>query len=243
MAKILFLHGLAGRPGGTRVATLCESGHEVYAPAFPFAEGRVRTLAPSLVEQWRREGRVADPFPNWTAQAQDAYDDFAPDLVVGMSLGAALALRLDSGETPQVLVAPPWSGRVNVNTVVEQLLPPLPPATREWLPPLLCHLTASLTTKPAIKPATVVIHSPNDEVIDAEDSFRLLRCNPVPVNAHQAWVETLGRQLAERDHRPLFGRLVLAGDSHACDCAEGLKALADAADAALTLTVRDLVMA
>ncbi len=179
MAKILFLHGLAGRPGGERVEALRERGHDVYAPTLPYAESRIAGLMMSLVEQWQRDGGVTDPFPRWTEQTQAAFDEFGPDLIVGISLGAILAMRLNTGETPQVLVAPPWRGRVNVGCVLEQILPPVPPLLREWVRPLLCCMIAAVATEPEIKPATLLIHSAADEVVDAEDSYRLLRLNPV----------------------------------------------------------------
>src|SRR5260370_3462856 len=151
MAKILFLHGLAGCPGGQRVAALCERGPDVYAPAFPFSEAKIAGLTLRLVEQWRRDGCVADPFPRWTAQAQKAYDEFDPDLVVGIDLGAALTMRINSGDTALVLVAPPWTGRVNVRAVVDQIAPPRLRGTREWLGPRLRYPTVALVTPPAIK--------------------------------------------------------------------------------------------
>ena len=239
MAKILFLHGLAGRPGGSRVAALCERGHDVYAPTFPFAEAKIAGLMRRLMEQWRREGRVADPLPRWTEQAQAAYAEFEPHLVVGIDLGAALALRVQAADTPQVLVAPPWTGRVNVNAIAERMAP----ALRESLRPLLHYLAANLATDLAVKPATAILHSPADEFIDVEDSIRLIRGNSVTSKTERAWIESLGRRLSECGHRPLFGRLLLAGDAHGCDCPEGLKALADAADAALAAPVRELVLA
>jgi hypothetical protein len=243
MARILFLHGLAGRPGGKRVAALCERGHEVYAPTFPFAEARITNLMMSLVEQWQRDGAVADPYPRWTQHAQDAFDDYAPDLLVGIDLGAALALRLTTAETPQVLLAPPWSGRAAVAAVAEYLMARLPPGIGAWLRPLVRYLIAVVASEPLIKPATVILHSPADEVVDVEDSFRLLRQNPAGSSAERTYRATLAHNLTERGQRPLFRRLLLAGRNHACDCAEGLTALADAADAMLATAVPELVPA
>ena len=242
MSKILFLHGLAGCPGGDRVAALRERGHDVYSPTLPFAEGKIAGLVMSFVEQWQRDGGVGNPFPHWTKLAQDAFDEFVPDLMVGFSLGAILAMRLSSGDTPQVLIAPPWSGRVNVASVLEQILPPLPPTMREWLPPLLRYMLAAVTTEPAIKPATLLIHAPADEVVDIEESYRLLRLNPLPSLLERASIASLVHNLGELGHRPLFRRLFTAGHNHACDCAEGLKTLADAADA-LAIQAPELVLA
>jgi hypothetical protein len=241
MAKILFLHGLAGRPGGTRVAALCERGHDVYAPAFPYCEAKIQGLMRSLVGQWQRDGRVADPLPQWTELAQDAYRDFDPDLIVGRDLGAVLAMRINSADTPQVLVAPPWSGRVNSMAIVEQIRPPVSAGMQEWLRPVLRYLAACVATDPAIKPATLVIHAPSDEIIDVEESFRLFLRNPALSNSERTFIDVLGRRLSERGYRPLFGRLILAGSDHACDCPDGLTALADVADVALAATVPELV--
>jgi hypothetical protein len=237
MARILFLHGLAGRPGGERVEALRERGHDVCAPILPFAESKTAGLMMSLVEQWQRDGGIADPLPRWTDQAQAACDDFAPDLVVGIGLGAALALRLTTDETPHVLLAPPWSGRVNIAAVAENLLPRLPAGMSAWLRPLLRYLSAVLETEPLVKLATVVMHSPADEVVDVEDSFRLLRRNPPVSSAERAYLVALAHSLTERGQRPLFRRLLLAGRNHACDCAQALTALADAVDAMLATVV------
>ena len=40
--------------------------------------------------------------------AQDAYDECQPDVVVGLSRGGAVAMNIDIGETPLVLMCPGW---------------------------------------------------------------------------------------------------------------------------------------
>ncbi len=83
--KVLFLHGYGSDPNGSRPTFLTESGHDVTHPALP-----------------------DDDFPKSVRIARQALDDAKPDVVVGSSRGGAVALHLDSGETPLVLIAPSW---------------------------------------------------------------------------------------------------------------------------------------
>jgi len=53
--------------------------------------------------------RLSSWFFCWAvAQAQDAFDSFHPDVVVGSSRGGAVAMNIDSGHTPVILLAPAW---------------------------------------------------------------------------------------------------------------------------------------
>ena len=83
--KILFLHGWHSVPGGVKPSYLAEHGHEVINPALD-----------------------DDDFDRAIAQAQAEYDQHRPDLVVGSSRGGAVALNLESGSTPLVLLCPAW---------------------------------------------------------------------------------------------------------------------------------------
>ncbi len=47
-------------------------------------------------------------FRRAVVQAQRAYDQFRPDVIVGSSRGGAVAMNLESGDTPLILLAPAW---------------------------------------------------------------------------------------------------------------------------------------
>ena len=80
--KVLLLHGWSS-DGGTKTAFLRSLGHDVLTP------------------------RLSDwSFSKAVAQAQEAYDEFRPDVIVGSSRGGAVAMNMDSGETPLILLAP-----------------------------------------------------------------------------------------------------------------------------------------
>ena len=83
--KILFLHGWHSVPGGVKPTYLASHGHEVINPALDdevFA-GAVRT-------------------------AQAEYERHHPDVIVGSSRGGAVAMKLEAGTTPLVLLCPAW---------------------------------------------------------------------------------------------------------------------------------------
>lgn len=87
--KILFLHGLGVGPGGLKPTYLRSRGHEVTNPALDDGD-----------------------FARAVRAAQAAFDGQQPDVVVGSSRGGAVALGLDSGGTPLVLLCPAWKNRV-----------------------------------------------------------------------------------------------------------------------------------
>jgi alpha-beta hydrolase superfamily lysophospholipase len=83
--KILFLHGWHSVPGGVKPTYLKDHGHEV--------------INPSLSDdEWDEAVRTA----------QVEYDRHRPDVIVGSSRGGAIAMNLDSGSTPLVLLCPAW---------------------------------------------------------------------------------------------------------------------------------------
>jgi len=98
--RILFLHGWHSGAGGMKPAYLREQGHEVLNPALS-----------------------DDDFEEAVRVAQDAFDRGNPEIVVGSSRGGAVAMNIDSGDTPMVLLCPAWknwgrAGRVKPNTVI-----------------------------------------------------------------------------------------------------------------------------
>lgn len=83
--KILFLHGWNSVPGGVKPTFLAEHGHEVVNPALD-----------------------DDDFDAALRTAQAEFDRHRPNVVVGSSRGAAIALNLSKAATPLVLLCPAW---------------------------------------------------------------------------------------------------------------------------------------
>jgi hypothetical protein len=82
---ILFLHGWQSTPGGIKPTYLKEHGHEVLNPALP-----------------------DDDFETAVRVAQVEFDRHRPRVVVGSSRGGAVAMNIDAGLTPVVLLCPAW---------------------------------------------------------------------------------------------------------------------------------------
>ncbi len=83
--KILFLHGWNSVPGGVKPSHLTQNGHEVVNPALS-----------------------DDDFDEAVRTAQVEYDRHRPGVIVGSSRGGAVAMNLNSGSTPLVLLCPAW---------------------------------------------------------------------------------------------------------------------------------------
>jgi uncharacterized protein with WD repeat len=82
---ILFIHGWQSTPGGVKPTYLKDHGHTVWNPALP-----------------------DDDFDAAVRIAQEQFDQYHPDVVVGSSRGGAVAMNINSGETPLVLLCPAW---------------------------------------------------------------------------------------------------------------------------------------
>ena len=98
--KILYLHGWQSALGGVKPTFLAQHGHEVINPALPD-------------EDFAAAVRIA----------QEEFDKHRPDVVVGSSRGGALAMNIDSGDAPLVLLCPAWkrwgtSKTVKKNTTI-----------------------------------------------------------------------------------------------------------------------------
>lgn len=98
--KILFLHGLESKPGGSKVQYLRSIGHDVLNPALP-----------------------KNDFEESVRIAQEEIDTHNPDVVVGSSRGGAVAMAIRPGSARLVLIAPAWKrfgvpSRVPSNTTV-----------------------------------------------------------------------------------------------------------------------------
>ena len=83
--KILFLHGWTSVPGGRKPTYLAEQGHDVINPALP-----------------------DDDFEESVQIAETSFRNHHPDVIVGSSRGGAVAVNMDHGTTPLVLLCPAW---------------------------------------------------------------------------------------------------------------------------------------
>lgn len=83
--KILFLHGWRSVVGGVKPTFLQNAGHEILNPALD-----------------------DDDFETAVRTAQTEYDQHQPDVIVGSSRGGAVAMNIESGGTPLVLLCPAW---------------------------------------------------------------------------------------------------------------------------------------
>jgi alpha-beta hydrolase superfamily lysophospholipase len=83
--RILFLHGWQSVPGGVKPSYLIQHGHEVINLALD-----------------------DDDFDMAVRTAQAEYDRHHPDVIVGSSRGGAVAMNIESGSTPLVLLCPAW---------------------------------------------------------------------------------------------------------------------------------------
>jgi hypothetical protein len=98
--KVLFLHGWHSVPGGVKPTYFITHGHEVYNPALS-----------------------DDDFDQALKVAQQEFDKHQPDVIVASSRGAAIAMGIQSGRVPLVLLCPAWKrwGTVHIaksNTVI-----------------------------------------------------------------------------------------------------------------------------
>ena len=83
--KILFLHGWRSVVGGVKPSYLQDAGHQVINPALS-----------------------DDDFDAAVRTAQAEYDAHQPDVIVGSSRGGAVAMNIQSNDTPLVLLCPAW---------------------------------------------------------------------------------------------------------------------------------------
>ncbi len=92
--KILFLHGWHSVIGGVKPTYLKDHGNKVLNPALN-----------------------DDDFDAAVRTAQAEYDQHQPDVIVGSSRGGAVALNINSRDTPLVLLCPAWKNWGTVKTL------------------------------------------------------------------------------------------------------------------------------
>ena len=92
--KVLFLHGWTSVPGGRKPSYLIEQGCTVINPKLPD-------------EDFEESVRIAEA----------EFAKHQPDVVVGSSRGGAVAINMNSGDTPLVLLCPAWKNWGDATTV------------------------------------------------------------------------------------------------------------------------------
>tara|TARA_B100001094_G_scaffold316904_1_gene358682 strand:+ start:2168 stop:2650 length:483 start_codon:yes stop_codon:yes gene_type:complete len=123
--KVLFLHGLESKPGGTKANFLNLNGFKVLNPHLP-----------------------RESFEDSVRITQEIIDNEGPDLIVGSSRGGAVAMCVNTGGAPVVLIAPGWKRFMNEDQI------------SEW--DIRCEAQR-----------TIVLHSPDDDIIPIEDSYNI----------------------------------------------------------------------
>jgi hypothetical protein len=198
MSRVLYLHGSSAGPGGIKAWRLRGRGHDVTAPSLGYPQKH------SALWAWLWDLEFRHWFGRAVRVAQEAYDRFRPEVIVGSSMGGAVAMNLRSGDTPQVLISPTW--RVKG----------------------FFRLGGALR----VKPATVLIHGEHDHLVALEDSRRLLRNSPPRGRGGAALVAALEGRLATEFQRgptsngAVEGRLVVVrGEGHRCNGDAALTAL------------------
>jgi alpha-beta hydrolase superfamily lysophospholipase len=91
---ILYLQGLNSTPGGVKPTYLMDHGHTVLNPALP-----------------------DEDFDEAVRIAQAEFDRRRPDVIVGSSRGGAVAMNINAGSTPLVLLCPAWKHWDTATTV------------------------------------------------------------------------------------------------------------------------------
>ena len=86
---ILYLHGKGSQPGGLKSNNLRERGYRVDEP-------------PQMPDE---------DFTKSVEMAQQAFIEYQPQLVIGSSRGGGVAMAIDIGSTPLILLAPSWRNK------------------------------------------------------------------------------------------------------------------------------------
>lgn len=97
--KILFLHGWTSVVGGLKPTYLRNAGHEVFNPALPD-------------EDFEESVRIAE----------FEFNQHQPDVIVGSSRGGAVAVNMQSKDTPLVLLCPAWKNWGTAKTVKQNTI-------------------------------------------------------------------------------------------------------------------------
>jgi hypothetical protein len=197
MTRILYLHGSSAGPFGPKTEHLERHGHEVVGrPRLPYPRYPRRSwrwLAAYFDQRWFRDAVRA---------AQESHDACRPDVVVGSSMGGAVAMNLAAPDTPGVLLAPAW---------------------RAWY-------ALRFGAARRVRAKVVIVHGDRDRTVFPRSSRRLL-ANSRPTEPDAGLIASIERQLeerlgVERERYALEGRLVLVRcEVHRCNGEAALRAL------------------
>ncbi len=157
--KIIYLHGYGGSPSGSKVQRLRQ------LPG-------VTVIAPRCVRYFSQVmAYVATSRRSALAPIQKEFDPHQPDLIVAASFGARLALELNRGKTPAILICPACANLARIAVALIRsfarsrygrrnlALRPAKPVCQRFLP--------------MVKTCDTIIHCPDDEVISLDVAKKL----------------------------------------------------------------------
>lgn len=185
MRRVLFLHGMSAGPRGRKRQRLDgQPDFTVKGPPLPFSNINdvVRMVLNPVAGEWFRRP---------CAIAQSVADEFRPDVIVGSSMGGAVALAIDS-PAARVLIAPA--------------------TTLRWMHP------PGLPLRWRIPARTVILHSKSDELVPFEASVRVLKDASISATAQEsAVIDEIRMKLQAAGYEPPHDRLLRVGRDHQCN--------------------------
>ena len=141
---MLFFHGLSSGQWGAKAIALTARGHDVFTPELP---GDWTTAVAAKIP-FLFSGRKERHWHNALQIAEESYEAFEPDVIVGSSRGGAVAMALiqkQKTHVPHVLVAPAWK---------------------------------LFGVEPIVGEKCIIFHGTLDNLVSIEDSRELQRKNP-----------------------------------------------------------------
>ena len=188
--RVLYLHGFSGKPDGVKYQALRKSlpGFNLHPPLqLPFPDRLPEGLAQKtmvVLSVWSRLRKAL-------VLAQQAVNAFRPHVIVGSSMGGALATQLETSAA-LVLIAP---------------------ATRiSWIPVGF----GPYPDRP-VPPDTVILHSQYDRLVPPDASRALLRRSQPENAAGLDTIRRVGAGLTAMGYSPEDHRLLILGASHSCN--------------------------
>lgn len=216
--KIVFFHGLFGSPDSPHVWRLRAAfGNDaVTAPGLAFGRHALSNLS-GLQGLTRLRGLAERAL----AEARAACDAAPPSLIIGQSLGGAVALHLaHERDLPCVLLCPAWNAQLSevaMGRMARQVLPAQAHGLAGLLAPVLLNAARSVAGFRPVERCptrTLVLHSPGDGVVDIEQSRRLLAASPIAEgDPHAAFMDGVVTVMRRAGH-PGEGRLFSVGADH-----------------------------
>ena len=236
MPRILYFHGLGGTPLSPKVSAMrARFGRDfVQAADFPFShEALVKLVATQALHNLKGMGAALTKMGAESERiAREACDIYRPDILVGSSLGAALAMRMAAdNRLPSVLLAPVWNSQIKEDYVPQLLAGRMPILRKFIVSPIFLEMMRHFTGfqfSDRVRPKTLVLHSPSDELLDLGQSVRLLANSPLPEgDGETAFMKSVTDKLVQRNY-VTENRLVKVGDDHQMNDPNALRALVDA---------------